>query len=163
MHYSFAIFWGKHLHGNVSTWLLKSTLDISYHHRPFYSPDFAVLAARPAALSNFFTKLTHNSAVGFARRSPMPGSRGGGESEFPKEPERHWATRPNYDGIYEPLRRAPRKISNLDIYLLRPRAAQTGPSRSALSWKTFIKRAEANDRFSNYSSTVAAVSRHFSW
>lgn len=83
-------------------------------------------ATRPAALSNFFMKMTHNSAAGFACGPRCPVLRR--RILIPERPERHRATRPNYDGIYEPLRRAPGKISNLDIYLLRPRASQTGPS-----------------------------------
>lgn len=88
---------------------------------------------------------------------------------IPERSERHWTTRPNYDGIYEPLRHMPRKISNLDIYLLRPRASQIGPSNVGLLCRerffssTPRRRCGANNRLSNYSSTVVVISRHFSW
>lgn len=97
-----------------------------------YGPDFVILAARcdttSCTIESFYED---DSQFGgrFRVRSPVPGLRR--RILIPERPERHRATRPNYGGIYEPLRRAPGKISNLDIYLLRPRASQTGPSSAA--------------------------------
>lgn len=72
------------------------------------------LLDRRDALSNLFTKMTHDSAFRrFRVRSPLISER----------PAASASKTANYDGIYEPLRRtAPGEISNLDIYLARPRA-----------------------------------------
>lgn len=70
----------------------------------------------------------------------------------------------NYDGIYEPLRRAPGKISNLDIYLRAPtRDAQPGPSgqlcRDRLSSSGTHHHTERDERSSL--KLFHAVSCHF--
>ncbi|KAL0115808.1 hypothetical protein PUN28_010983 [Cardiocondyla obscurior] len=73
--------------------LLKITLEISYRYLfralLLYNPDFVILArgtnaTRPAALSNFFTRMTQNSAGRFRVRSPMRR-----RVSVPERPKRH--------------------------------------------------------------------------
>lgn len=91
-------------------------------------------ATRPAALSNFFMKMTHTKYGGrFRVRCLVLGKVR--RILIPERPAASSAGRPNYDGIYEPLRRAPGKISSPDIYL---RAhARLHAARSAFIAKDF--------------------------
>lgn len=118
-------------------WTFRTAI---YIYRTFllYIPDFVISRGTTRhdqlCYQIFFMKMTHNLAAGFACGSPDPDAWFPMRQRIliPERSERHWTTRPNYDGIYEPLRCAPKKISNLDIYLLRPRALQTGPRNVGL-------------------------------